>query len=193
MVVIKKHDNKGNSYPAVCWRVDAPDAADLDAYLTYLKGRPDTLEFEILDKSENTAHIYMTNRSRGTTFEKVLLNKCVIVSPVVLNDGLEHWRVITQETREVGKLPDDLKDVGEVKVERIGRYVPDKSGPLTDQQRKALQLAIFNGYYEWPRRTNLEELARLMGISRQAYQAHLRKAEAKLLPELLKGKLGFFG
>jgi predicted DNA binding protein len=53
---------------------------------------------------------------------------------------------------------------------------------LTKKQKQAIELAIKNGYYEYPRKIELEKLAVLMKLSYSTYQAHLRKAEKKLIP-----------
>ena len=58
---------------------------------------------------------------------------------------------------------------------------------ITDKQKRALELAIKNGYYEYPKKIKMEELAKIMGVSYSTYQAHLKKAEGKLLPQIYKG------
>ncbi len=57
---------------------------------------------------------------------------------------------------------------------------------LTAKQQTAYELAIENGYYEYPRETELKVLAKKMGVSYATYQAHLRKAERALLSRRLK-------
>ena len=57
---------------------------------------------------------------------------------------------------------------------------------LTDLQKKAMGVAIGNGYYDYPKKVKMEKLAELMGISYSTYQAHLKKAEGKILPEVYK-------
>ncbi len=57
---------------------------------------------------------------------------------------------------------------------------------LTDRQRLALELAVKNGYYEFPKSITLKQLAKLMGVSFSTYQAHLSKAELHFIPEMLK-------
>ncbi len=53
---------------------------------------------------------------------------------------------------------------------------------LTDKQKQAIELAIKHSYYNYPRKIGLKKLAKLMKLSYSTYQAHLRKAEQKLLP-----------
>ncbi len=57
---------------------------------------------------------------------------------------------------------------------------------LTAKQQRAYELASENGYYEYPRKTELKVLAKKMGVSYATYQAHLRKAERALLSRGLK-------
>lgn len=57
---------------------------------------------------------------------------------------------------------------------------------LTKKQRKAIEIAAKQGYYEYPRKSELRELAKKDGVSLSTFQAHLRKAENKLLLDFLK-------
>jgi predicted DNA binding protein len=56
---------------------------------------------------------------------------------------------------------------------------------LTEKQRKALGFAIKNGYYNYPRKIELDKLAKLMGTSLSTYREHLRVAEKKVMPKLV--------
>lgn len=53
---------------------------------------------------------------------------------------------------------------------------------LTGKQKAAFELAIKHGYYDYPRKTSIEKLAKLSGVAFSAFHAHLRKAEKKFLP-----------
>lgn len=55
---------------------------------------------------------------------------------------------------------------------------------LTDKQKQCFQIAIENGYYDFPRKTDLKSLAKIAGISYTTYQFHLRHVEKKLMPFL---------
>ena len=65
-------------------------------------------------------------------------------------------------------------------------YFPQVMPKLTKQQKKALEIAIKNGYYDYPRHTELKQLSKEAGISLSTYREHLRKAEKKVLPNLLR-------
>ncbi len=52
---------------------------------------------------------------------------------------------------------------------------------LSVYESQILRVALEEGYFEWPRRTRLEELASRMGISKATAAEHLRRALKKLL------------
>jgi predicted DNA binding protein len=56
---------------------------------------------------------------------------------------------------------------------------------LTAKQIDVLTSALERGYFESPARTSAEEMARLAGLSRSTFMEHLRKAEGKLLANVL--------
>jgi len=72
----------------------------------------------------------------------------------------------------------------EEKVSNISftRLLPE----LTVNQKRALEIAISHGYYDYPKKVKMETLAKEMGISYSTYQAHLKKAEGKILPEVYR-------
>jgi predicted DNA binding protein len=64
----------------------------------------------------------------------------------------------------------------------ITRMLPE----ITSKQKYALEIAINNGYYDYPKKINMEKLAEIMGVSYSTYQQHLKKAEGALMPEIFK-------
>ena len=63
------------------------------------------------------------------------------------------------------------------------------SGPLeelTDRQREVLETAHHAGYFDWPRASTAEDIARSLGISSPTLHRHLRRAEKQLLTASLR-------
>lgn len=57
---------------------------------------------------------------------------------------------------------------------------------LTEKQRNAVESATAEGYYEYPRKTDVKRLAKKNKLSFSTFQEHLRKAENKLIPFAMK-------
>lgn len=55
---------------------------------------------------------------------------------------------------------------------------------LTEKQLRALRVAHANGYFEFPRRHNADEIAERLDISTPTFSQHLRVAERKVLDNL---------
>jgi len=55
---------------------------------------------------------------------------------------------------------------------------------LTKKQLTAVQIAYYGGYFETPRASSGDELADRLGITRQTYNRHLRKAEHAVFEKL---------
>jgi predicted DNA binding protein len=56
---------------------------------------------------------------------------------------------------------------------------------LTSKQREVLAKAFLNGYYDIPRKMRSDELAKKLGMRNATFVAHRRKAEKRLLTEIL--------
>ena len=57
---------------------------------------------------------------------------------------------------------------------------------ITKKQKRALEIAINNGYYDYPKKITLPELAKIMKVSYSTYQQHLKRAEGQILPVVYK-------
>ncbi len=121
-------------------------------------------------------------------------HRIVHLKPVIISsNGSELWTIGSWDRNDLNdfvKLVDEFYD-GEllvIKKEHIKSFSIISFQPeLTNKQRSALELAIREGYYDYPRRVTLEDLALMMNVSYSTFQAHLRKAEKKLLPFFFKG------
>lgn len=97
------------------------------------------------------------------------------------DDGEVEWKIILEETA-LESLTAKLKASGmPVKID----YLRDLqgNGHLTARQDEVLKSAFEKGYFEYPKRNNMIELAQAFGISVPALAETLRTAEKKIVKE----------
>lgn len=58
-------------------------------------------------------------------------------------------------------------------------------GSLTDKQREVLVTAYKLGYYNLPRRISSDQVAKVLGLANSTFVVHRRKAERRLLSDIL--------
>src|SRR3989344_1858411 len=77
-----------------------------------------------------------------------------------------------------------------IKNKKIKNISIVKQNPdLTDKQKEAIGLAIKHGYYDYPRKIDVQDLAKESKLSFSTFHAHLRKAEQKLMPFFFNNEL----
>ncbi len=94
-------------------------------------------------------------------------------------DGEVEWQIVLEEAA-LENLTARLKAAGmPVKI----HYLRDLqgNGHLTARQDEVLKLALEKGYFEFPKRNNMMELAKTFGISVPALAETLRTAEKKIV------------
>ncbi len=72
------------------------------------------------------------------------------------------------------------------KLGRIETRAQSILGELTLQQSRILKLAHTLGYYDIPRRTNTEDLARILRMDKATVGEHLRRAEKHVFDQLIE-------
>ncbi len=121
--------------------------------------------------------------------EPIYNPKLIILRPMFLShDGYHIWEIASWDKKSLLKIIKIAKkyhkaEILKLKQEKVKRISFTTIFPgLSDKQKKAFELAILKGYYSYPRKIKLIELAKLMKISYSTFQEHLRRAEEKLIP-----------
>jgi len=189
------HYVKDNRYYFIAAAIIEGNDKSISNYFRDLRLLKNAKEGRILELLEIEGNFFTlitshTIDSENKLFVKIAYNPSLIhYQPVIWHeDGWEEWNIASMERKNIENLIKigrikyklDLLKFKQRKIENLGylTILPE----LTDKQRKATELAIKNGYYEYPRKIGLEKLAKMSNLALSTYQAHLRKAERKLLP-----------
>lgn len=143
--------------------------------------------------------IYMIKRNYGV-LKAIAEVKAIKIGPVIVKDGIKLFPLMVPKGME-GRLVRLVKEYSptEVKVS-IAKLnylrcleLPLLSCPhfiaspdLTEYEFQILKEAYEAGYFEWPKRTNLDNLAKKLGLSKTTVLEHIRKAERKILKYYLR-------
>ncbi len=114
-------------------------------------------------------------------------------APAVYEGGEEILRVISFSNEAFSSFFNRVSAVGNVRIIKKRKVkldslrdiysisLIDLFGNLSNRQASYMRDAIGRGFFSAPKSTNLEDLARLHGISKSTMQEHLNKARNKLI------------
>jgi predicted DNA binding protein len=137
------------------------------------------------------------DRQKDTTINLVFESGCIFEPPATVNGSFELHNLLAPRKVNFVKLKSVLQkhkrefkvlSVKEIRTE--GEQLPRVSWRkvLTPRQLEALRLAYEKGFYYYPRRVHIADLAAEAKLSRSTYQEHLRLAEVKLIRSLLQSE-----
>jgi hypothetical protein len=130
----------------------------------------------------------------GTTgiYEEFMKRGFLLAEPVDIRANTEVWTLLTHHRREkIFSLLEEIETENDASISvtsisqtpEVWQNTPLPVDRLSSRQREVFRLAQARGYYDHPRRTNVDALAEELGVSSSTLHEHLRKAEAKLLGE----------
>jgi predicted DNA binding protein len=111
-------------------------------------------------------------------------------TPFFVSDMRHTYSVIGDDDslrRYVELIKKIIGKVGNMSFKRAAYQRHDILSILTEKQREILLTAHRYGYYDYPRRMNSQRLSEKVDISRSTMVEHLRKAEGRVLSEILTG------
>lgn len=111
---------------------------------------------------------------------------CFLVSATSKPDGKLEW-VLLGSDNMVKTLLRDLQGSGvEASVLKISQL--QEEGELTARQEHILQIALEKGYFEFPKKITLRQLAKTLDISPATLTEILRRGQKRVLQEHFKGR-----
>jgi predicted DNA binding protein len=151
-------------------------------FLKDLKKEKEITEFEI------HKNFLMIQLKQPIGLKALYSQELIQVSPIkILPNFTQEYHLASWNRNNLVKIV-NLKNknvkinIKQFKKEKIQDIIITNIKPdLTTKQDKAFSLALENGYYKFPRQSELLTLSKKMNISISTFQAHLRKAECKIM------------
>lgn len=150
-----------------------------------------------ITRLEVTGDIFTYEINLGRKGEHVMLyrnQQIFFVKPTINHfDGHEYWEVASWNKKALQEFIIELrKHMGVCRILKLVQvpladvYFPQVLPALSKHQKQALELAHHQGYYSYPRKINLQKLAKIAHVGVSTFQEHLRKAELKILPLMIE-------
>jgi predicted DNA binding protein len=139
----------------------------------------------------------VTDRQKDTTINLVFESGCVFDPPATVDGVFELHNLLAPKKDSFVKLKSllqkhkrDFRVLSVQEIRTLDHDAPKVSWKkeLTPRQLEAIQLAYNKGFYYYPRKVHIAELADEANLSRSTFQEHLRLAEVKLIRSLLNPK-----
>lgn len=153
----------------------------MDELLTALKQDEDLINIETV--KSKSGHVYGSASSlRCTVCKEVARSKCFLASVDVTSEGAR-WTIIgnNDSFRELLAMLEKRNIPLEVKMKRN----LEDSELLTARQEQLLSVAFERGYFDFPKKVKLEELATLADVKTSTLAEILRRGQKKVLGEYL--------
>lgn len=149
---------------------------------------------------ETAGDIFTYEINLGKKGEHVMLyytRQIFFIKPTINHfDGHEYWEIASWSKEVLQEFIKSLRTHMDIcimlKIEKIplaNIYFPNVMPRLSPSQKKAIELAFKEGYYSYPRKITLEQLANISKLGTSTFQEHLRKAEIKLLPVMIEANI----
>ena len=174
-----------DGFAGIC-RIKVKDS-NLD--LRKLVGVGGLVRLELLSGDKDEHIVYMETRTRNMVwFRGPDIPEVYLCPPIEFKDRKLKLTFVGN-LNEVKKLLSRAEKVGQkFRIVSLtdARFSPDSIlHVLTEKQRKILSLAYTNGYYDVPRKIDSEELAQMLKIVKSTLVEHLRKAEKRLITDIM--------
>jgi predicted DNA binding protein len=166
--------------------------------LVEISGPQDIMEEVLKDIRKNplVSHLDTTVTEKGKVIGAVTTSRCDIcriltdsdvflISAESKSGGKVEWTLVLSEKEVLKGILDHLKSKS-VEAELIKLTKIDDKESLTERQDKITHVAFERGYFDYPKRISLRELARMFEVSPSTLSEILRKGQRKIVLDYFK-------
>jgi predicted DNA binding protein len=157
---------------------------DIDEVISHIKANPNVKDSEFTRTDESRATVLVvTNNSpvcRSIWKRDGFCTNCLLSG----DRKRSSWRIALSGKDSFNELLSDLDENGLTVTIRDSKML--QNGTLTFDQSKIIRIAEEQGYFEFPRRVSLTELAQRLHMSKSNLEEILRRAEHKIVGNYVK-------
>jgi len=166
--------------------------------LVEISGPQDIMEEVLKDIRKNplVSKVDTTVTEKGKVIGAVTTSRCDIcriltdsdvflISAETKSGGKVEWTLVLSEKEILKGILDHLKSKS-VEAELIKLTKIDDKESLTERQDKITHVAFERGYFDYPKRISLRELARMFEVSPSTLSEILRKGQRKIVLDYFK-------
>ncbi|HID73591.1 MAG TPA: hypothetical protein EYP43_00920 [Thermoplasmata archaeon] len=152
---------------------------DLDAIVECIRAHGDVVGVEVEQVEKDRAWVVVTARNcTGCLLLK--RHRCFLLQAETSGRSEITWKVVFTEKRHLQELVFALKEAGiEVRIMRISKFAEKES--LTERQEQMIRQALALGYYDFPKRIGIRDLAAKFNVSTATLSETLRRGQKKIL------------
>ncbi|HEY4672753.1 MAG TPA: helix-turn-helix domain-containing protein [Nitrososphaerales archaeon] len=162
------------------------DAEHIKSLLNDLRKDPYVYQVDAIETKKGLVMGSLKTR-KCTACRSFATSECFLVSAKSTREGLVEWKVLSSGGG-LKKLLDNLEKGG-VEAEIRSMIDLKDENALTERQEEILQIALEKGYFDYPKKMDIAELAKLLGISKPTLSEILRRGQKKILAEHFRGRL----
>jgi predicted DNA binding protein len=157
---------------------------ELDKMVEEIRVHPSVGRVQIKERQRGKVS-FLVDVVRCRACRVLITSKAFMVYPVGIKNGRMKWLFITDDNRTVGKLSEELEEIGcDVKIDRITPL--SEKGVLTDRQQEIVRAAFAAGYFDFPRKIGSARLANQLGVSVSTLSEVMRAAQRRIFAEYLQ-------
>lgn len=113
-------------------------------------------------------------------------SECFLVSASAAKDKI-NWTLLTSGKRPLRDLIQKMREKG-FEVEILKMVDVESKEALTSRQEEIIRIALDKGYFDYPKRISIRELARIFGVSISTLSEILRAGQKKILSSYFHGE-----
>ena len=117
----------------------------------------------------------------------LLESGCFLISASTDEQGWVEWKIIMNEKIQLQKLVTHLEEKN-IESSLIMIQPIDDKDSLTPRQENIIKTALERGYYDFPKRIGIRELARIFSISTASVSETLRRGQKKIIEHYFKDR-----